>query len=115
MGIFDWLFGKDKKDIKSSDLDSHLLDKEFSYHDEYTFLKSLKSKFVNENMDFDNNHIFNFNHRSGDVKFPSVNWQEPLSSEINHFFDCIQHKYKCLTGINHTKEVISILQKASIK
>ena len=70
---------------------------------------------LGENMDFDNNHIFNFNHRSGDVKFPSVNWQEPLSSEINHFFDCIQHKYKCLTGINHTKEVISILQKASIK
>lgn len=70
---------------------------------------------LGENMDFDNNQIFNFNHRSGDVKFPSVNWEEPLSSEINHFFDCIQHKYKCLTGINHTKDVISILQKASIK
>ena len=32
---------------------------------------------LGENMDFDNNHIFNFNHRSGDVKF-LVNWQEPL-------------------------------------
>ncbi len=53
MGIFDWLFGKDKKDIKSRDLDSHLLDKEWCYHDEYTFLKFLKSKFVNENMDID--------------------------------------------------------------
>ena len=67
---------------------------------------------LGENMDFDKNELYNFNYRSGDVVFPKINWQEPLKKELNHFIDCILEKKKCISDIEHTKSVISILEKS---
>ncbi len=67
---------------------------------------------LGENMDFDKNELYNFNYRSGNVIFPKINWQEPLKKEVNHFIDCILEKKKCISDIEHTKSVISILEKA---
>lgn len=64
---------------------------------------------LGENMDFDNTYFQTFNHRSGDVLLPKINFQEPLKVEIDHFIDCIKNGAKCLTGIEHAKKVIEIL------
>ena len=65
---------------------------------------------LGENMDFDNQNFQTFNHRSGDVLMPKINFQEPLSVEINHFLDCIQNGADCITGIDHAKKVVGILE-----
>ncbi|MFX0194931.1 MAG: Gfo/Idh/MocA family protein [Candidatus Hodarchaeota archaeon] len=64
---------------------------------------------LGESMDFDNQHFQTFNHRSGDVVLPKIDFQEPLSVEIDHFIDCINNGTQCLTGINHAKKVVAIL------
>jgi len=64
---------------------------------------------LGERMDFDYPGMLNFNHRSGDVILPKINWHEPLKVEIEHFLDCIQGKTKCLTGVEHAMGVIRIL------
>ena len=64
---------------------------------------------LGEHMDFDNSSAFSFNHRSGDVVFPEIQWQEPLKVEIRHFLDCILNGTPCLTGVGHAKSVVRIL------
>lgn len=64
---------------------------------------------LGEHMDFDNLNTFNFSHRSGDVVFPKIKWEEPLKVEIEHFLDCILNGISCLTGIDHAKSVVRIL------
>lgn len=64
---------------------------------------------LGEYMDFDNPGPFIFNHRSGDVVLPKIEWQEPLKVEIEHFIDCIQNGTECLTGPKHAKQVVNIL------
>jgi len=64
---------------------------------------------LGENMDFDNPNFFKFNHRSGDVYLPKIQFEEPLKIEIAHFVDCIQNDVKCLTGTEHAKKVVEIL------
>lgn len=64
---------------------------------------------LGENMDFDNSNIFKFNHRSGDVYLPKIQFEEPLKIEIEHFIDCIQNGVECLTGTDHALEVVRIL------
>jgi len=68
---------------------------------------------LGENMDFDNQNYRVFNHRSGDVLLPKINFQEPLKVEIDHFIDCIENGTECITGIDHAKKVVKILEKAS--
>ena len=68
---------------------------------------------LGENMDFDNPSTFSFNHRSGDMVIPKLDWQEPLKTEIDHFIDCIQNGTKCLTGTLHAEKVVKILEKAN--
>ena len=68
---------------------------------------------LGEQMDFDNPNTFSFNHRSGEVFIPVINWTEPLKTEINHFLDCIINKTKCITGYDHAEKVVSILEQAS--
>ena len=65
---------------------------------------------LGENMDYDNQNFPVFNHRSGDVLLPKVNFQEPLKVEIHHFLDCIQDGTECITGIDHAKKVVGILE-----
>jgi predicted dehydrogenase len=64
-------------------------------------------------MDFDKPEPFNFNHRSGDVVVPIIKWEEPLEVEIQHFVDCIIKKIPCLTGVEHAKKVVRILEAGS--
>ena len=64
---------------------------------------------LGQNMDYDNQHFQTFNHRSGDVLFPKIDYKEPLKSEIEHFIDCIQNGTKCMTGVDHAKKVVQIL------
>ena len=74
------------------------------------FDKGIDRKAVlGENMDFDHPRFQGFDHRSGDVLLPKVDFQEPLKTEIQHFFDCILNGTECLTGIDHAKKVIQIL------
>jgi predicted dehydrogenase len=65
---------------------------------------------LGEHMDFDNQHFKTFNHRSGDVILPKINYQEPLKVEIDHFIDCIKNGTECITGIEHAKKVVQILE-----
>ena len=66
-----------------------------------------------EKMDYENQLFQTFNHRSGDVLLPKINFQEPLKIEIDHFFDCIQNGTNCITGIDHAKIVVEILSSGS--
>ncbi|NIQ13812.1 MAG: Gfo/Idh/MocA family oxidoreductase [Candidatus Dadabacteria bacterium] len=68
---------------------------------------------LGENMDYDNQHFSIFNHRSGDVVLPKIHFQEPLKVEIDHFIDCILNGTECITGIDHAKKVVSILEQSS--
>ena len=68
---------------------------------------------LGEHMDFDNPNRFSFNHRSGDVVLPKIKWEEPLKVEIGHFVDCILNGTTCLTGVDHAKKVVSILETGS--
>jgi len=64
---------------------------------------------LGQNMDFDESGTPKFNHRSGDVYFPKINFEEPLKVEIAHFLDCITRRIPCLTGPAHAREVVRIL------
>ena len=70
---------------------------------------------LGENMDFDNLEALNFNHRSGDITVPKIGWEEPLKVEVEHFVDCIINNASCLTGIDHAKKVVNVLEQASIE
>jgi predicted dehydrogenase len=63
-------------------------------------------------MDFDDPSILEFNHRSGDVIFPQVDWKEPVKVEIDHFADCIARGEKCITDSEHAARVVDILSRA---
>lgn len=64
---------------------------------------------LGESMDFDHPYFQTFNHRSGDVLWPQINFQEPLKIEIEHFIDCVINGTECITGIRHAKKVVQIL------
>ena len=68
---------------------------------------------LGENMDFDKSGTVNFNHRSGDVVLPKIEFLEPLKVEIEHFADCIQNDAICLTGVEHARQVVNIFSLAS--
>jgi predicted dehydrogenase len=65
---------------------------------------------LGEQMDFDEVKAFTFNYRTGDIIIPKINWNEPLKTEIEHFVDCVLDGIYCLTGTDHAKNVIRILE-----
>jgi len=65
---------------------------------------------LGENMDFDQPNPLYFNHRSGNTTVPEIKWKEPLKVEIDHFADCIMDGVPCLTGVDHAKKVVNILE-----
>jgi len=67
---------------------------------------------LGENMDFDHPQAVQFNYRSGDILFPEVKFTEPLRVEAEHFRDCILNSKPPLTGLNHARTVVSILERA---
>jgi predicted dehydrogenase len=66
---------------------------------------------LGENMDFDSPGYQIFKYRSGDIILPRINFEEPLKVEIDHFFDCIEKRIPCMTGMSHAIEVVRILSK----
>ena len=63
-------------------------------------------------LDFDDTSSLEFNHRSGDVIFPQVDWKEPVKVEIDHFADCVIRGEKCITDAEHAVRVVDILSRA---
>jgi predicted dehydrogenase len=67
---------------------------------------------LGQNMDFDAPRPVQFNYRSGDILLPHVKFTEPLRAEAEHFVECIRSRCEPLTGINHARTVVSILERA---
>ncbi len=67
---------------------------------------------LGENMDFDHPQMAQFNYRSGDILIPQINFKEPLRVEAEHFCDCVREGREPLTGLNHARTVVSILERA---
>jgi len=64
---------------------------------------------LGQNMDYDTPRVQSFSHREGDVILPRIDFPEPIKVEIEHFMDCIEKGTPCLSGIDHTREVVRIL------
>ncbi len=71
-----------------------------------------KKAILGQNMDFDHPQPLQFNYRSGDVLLPQVEFTEPLRVEAEHFVDCILNSRTPLTGADHARTVVSILERA---
>ena len=67
---------------------------------------------LGENMDFDHPERLQFNYRSGDILLPQIKFSEPLKIEAEHFADCILNSRVPLTGVEHARAVVSILERA---
>jgi predicted dehydrogenase len=67
---------------------------------------------LGENMDFDKPTSAPFNYRSGDILFPQINFAEPLRAEAEHFRDCVLSRCTPITGIEHARSVVAILEQA---
>ena len=67
---------------------------------------------LGENMDFDSPRPLQFDYRSGDILIPQVKFTEPLRVEAEHFADCIRISQEPLTGLQHARSVVSILERA---
>jgi predicted dehydrogenase len=67
---------------------------------------------LGENMDFDKPPPAQFSYRSGDILLPQVKMTEPLRVEADHFLDCIRHQRVPITGIEHARNVVAILERA---
>lgn len=71
-----------------------------------------KRAVLGQNMDFDAQPPPSFDYRSGDILLPQVKFVEPLRTESQHFVDCIRNGGNPLTGINHARKVVDILERA---
>jgi predicted dehydrogenase len=67
---------------------------------------------LGQNMDFDSPRPAEFSYRSGDILLPQVKFTEPLRAEAEHFLSSIQTGKTPLTGIDHARTVVSILERA---
>lgn len=67
---------------------------------------------VGEHMDFDHPPALQFNYRTGAIVMPEVKFTEPLRVEAQHFADCIRSAATPLTGLDHARKVVGILERA---
>lgn len=65
-----------------------------------------------ERMDYDDKDYGNFQllHRFGDILIPRISVREPLKVESGHFVDCIRSGETPLTGPQHGRDVVAILE-----
>jgi predicted dehydrogenase len=70
---------------------------------------------LGQNMDFDRLQRLEFDYRSGDILLPQVKFVEPLRVEAEHYLDCIRNKRPPLTGPEHARKVVSILERAECR
>jgi predicted dehydrogenase len=68
---------------------------------------------LGENMDYDKPVPAQFSYRTGDILLPQINFTEPLRAEAEHFVDCVRRNTAPLTGIDHARKVVRILEQAS--
>ncbi|QYM77527.1 Gfo/Idh/MocA family oxidoreductase [Horticoccus luteus] len=68
---------------------------------------------LGQNMDYDKPMSAQFSYRSGDILLPQINFIEPLRAEADHFVDCVRRNVTPLTGIDHARKVVRILEQAS--
>ncbi|MDB6128692.1 MAG: Oxidoreductase [Verrucomicrobia bacterium] len=71
-----------------------------------------KKAILGQNMDFDHPRPDEFSYRSGDIMLPQVKFIEPLRTEAEHFVDCIKTGKTPITGSEHARSVVSILERA---
>lgn len=69
---------------------------------------------LGEHMDFDNPQRAQFNYRSGDIVLPEIKFREPLRVEAEHFVECIRNGQTPLTGLEHARNVVSVLERAGV-
>jgi predicted dehydrogenase len=65
---------------------------------------------IGERMDYDQFNNYQLIHRTGDVLLPRISFQEPLKVEAAHFLECVQTGQAPLTGPEHARDVVSILE-----
>ena len=65
-----------------------------------------------ENMDFDKSEGPQFAHRTGDILMPEVKFADPVRVEAEHFAGCIRNSREPLTGLQHARRMVSILERA---
>ena len=69
-----------------------------------------KKAILGENMEFDNPSGIFYENREGQITIPKIDWEEPLKLEIQHFYDCVTGMATCISGPEHAKAVVKILQ-----
>jgi predicted dehydrogenase len=71
-----------------------------------------KKAILGENMDFDHPNLDRFKYRNGDILMPQINFSEPLRLEAESFVENMWNGRKSLTGIQHARNVVAILEQA---
>ena len=64
---------------------------------------------IGERMDYDQVN-YQLVHRTGDVWLPRISFQEPLKIEAAHFLDCVRTGQQPLTGPQHARDVVAVLE-----
>jgi predicted dehydrogenase len=65
---------------------------------------------IGDQMDYDNYNNYQLLHRTGDILLPKIDFKEPLKMEVNHFLECIVSGQTPITGPQHARDVVVILE-----
>jgi predicted dehydrogenase len=65
---------------------------------------------IGERMDYDQSGDFQLIHRTGDILLPKISFQEPLKTESAHFLECLRNGRQPLTGPQHARDVVAVLE-----
>jgi predicted dehydrogenase len=63
-----------------------------------------------ERKDYDFFNNYQLLHRTGDIVLPRIDFEEPLKVETAHFLHCVRTGEVPLTGPQHSRSAISILE-----
>jgi predicted dehydrogenase len=65
---------------------------------------------LGERMDYDDICGYQLLHRTGDILLPHIDVSEPLAVEAAHFLDCVRTGRAPLTGSQHARDVVAVLE-----
>jgi len=65
---------------------------------------------IGDRMDYDAPDSYKLVHRFGEVSYPQIQMTEPLKVEAEHFLECIRTGSPPLTGPQHARDVVSVLE-----
>jgi predicted dehydrogenase len=65
---------------------------------------------IGERMDFDSPDSFKFVPRFGQVSHPEIEFIEPLKAEAAHFLECIVTGQTPISGPEHARDVVAVLE-----